>query len=124
MQTLQKQKGLTAISWLVILVMVGVLLYVGIKITPVYIDHYAVLSTLESIKNDPSFANKTKREIRETISKRLYVNNIRHITRDHIKIQRSGRVTTINVAYEERRAIAYNISLVMTFNETVELSAN
>ncbi|MEW8507053.1 MAG: DUF4845 domain-containing protein [Candidatus Thiodiazotropha sp.] len=124
MQSLKKQKGLTSISWLVILIMVGFLVYVGIKITPVYIDHYAVKSTLDSLKNEPGSSRKTKKEIRETITKRLYVNNIRHVNRDHIKIQRSGKVTTINVAYEEIRHIVYNISLIMTFEESVELTPN
>ncbi|MBT2970676.1 MAG: DUF4845 domain-containing protein [Candidatus Thiodiazotropha sp. (ex Ctena orbiculata)] len=124
MQSLKKQKGLTTISWLIIFIMVGFLVYVGIKITPVYIDHYAVVSTLNTVKEDPLTARKSKKEIREMITKRLYVNNIRHVNRDHIKIQRSGKVTTINVAYVETRPIVYNISLVMTFDESIELTAN
>ncbi|MBT3046363.1 MAG: DUF4845 domain-containing protein [Candidatus Thiodiazotropha sp.] len=124
MQSLKKQKGLTTISWLVIFIIVGFLVYVGIKITPVYIDHYAVVSTLKTVQEDPLSARKSKKEIREMITKRLYVNNIRHVNRDHIKIQRSGKVTTINVAYVESRPIVYNISLVMTFDESIELTAN
>ncbi|PVV11359.1 MAG: hypothetical protein B6D72_10055 [gamma proteobacterium symbiont of Ctena orbiculata] len=124
MQSLKKQKGLTTISWLIIFIMVGFLVYVGIKITPVYIDHYAVVSMLNTVKEDPLTARKSKKEIREMITKRLYVNNIRHVNRDHIKIQRSGKVTTINVAYVETRPIVYNISLVMTFDESIELTAN
>jgi hypothetical protein len=124
MQSLQKQKGLTFISWLVILIVAGFLVFVGIRITPVYIDHYAVKSVLESVINDPLSARKSKRDILETITKRLYVNNIRHVNRKHIKIQRSGNKTMINVAYEESRHIVYNVSLVMTFKESVEMSAN
>ncbi|MES9816489.1 MAG: DUF4845 domain-containing protein [Candidatus Thiodiazotropha sp.] len=124
MQSLQKQKGLTFISWLVILIVAGFLVYVGIKITPVYIDHYAVKAALESVKNEPLSARKSKREIRNMILKRLDINSIRHINKDHINIKRSGNTTTINVTYEERRPIVYNISLLMTFDETAELTAN
>ncbi|MES9829054.1 MAG: DUF4845 domain-containing protein [Candidatus Thiodiazotropha sp.] len=124
MQSLQKQKGLTFISWLVILIVAGFLAYVGIKITPVYIDHYAVKAALSSLENDPLTARKSKREIRNMIAKRLDINNIRHINRDHINIKRSGKNTIISIVYEERRPIVYNISLLMTFEETVELSAN
>ncbi|MES9976748.1 DUF4845 domain-containing protein [Candidatus Thiodiazotropha sp. LNASS1] len=124
MQSLQKQKGLTFISWLVILIVAGFLVYVGIKITPVYIDHYAVKAALSSVENDPLTARKSKREIRNMIAKRLDVNNIRHVNRDHINIKRSGKNTIISIAYEERRPIVYNISLLMTFEETAELTAN
>ncbi|MEW8680847.1 MAG: DUF4845 domain-containing protein [Candidatus Thiodiazotropha endolucinida] len=124
MQSLQKQKGLTFISWLVILIVAGFLVYVGIKITPVYIDHYAVKAAIESVKNEPLSARKSKREIRNMILRRLDINSIRHVTQDHINIKRSGKTTTINVAYEERRHIAHNVSLILTFDETVELTAN
>ncbi|MEW8523055.1 MAG: DUF4845 domain-containing protein [Candidatus Thiodiazotropha endolucinida] len=124
MQSLQKQRGLTGISILVILIVAGFLVYVGIKITPVYIDHYAVKAALESVKNEPLSARKSKREISNMILKRLDINSIRHVNKDHINIKRSGKTTTINVAYEERRHIAHNISLVMDFAETVELTAN
>lgn len=124
MQSLQKQRGLSGISILVILIVAGFLVYVGIKITPVYIDHYAVKAALSSVENDPLTARKSKREIRNMITKRLDVNNIRHINRDHINIKRSGKNTIISIAYEERRPIVYNISLLMTFEETAELTAN
>ncbi|MEL0587650.1 MAG: DUF4845 domain-containing protein [Candidatus Thiodiazotropha sp. (ex. Lucinoma kazani)] len=124
MRTLQKQRGLTFISWLIILIVAGFLIMVGLKITPVYLDHFAVKAALESVKNEPFSARKSVRELRSMIFKRLDINSIRHVTKDHVSIKRAGGNTTINIAYEERRPIVYNISLVMTFDETVELTAN
>ncbi|MCU7892972.1 MAG: DUF4845 domain-containing protein [Candidatus Thiodiazotropha sp. (ex Ustalcina ferruginea)] len=124
MRTLQKQRGLTFISWLIILIVAGFLIMVGIKITPVYLDHFSVKTIMESVKNEPFSARKSVRELRSMIFKRLDINSIRHVTRDHVHIKRAGGITTINVAYEERRPVVYNISLVMTFDETVELTAN
>jgi hypothetical protein len=124
MQSLQKQKGLTFISWLVIIVVAAFLLYVGMKILPVYIDHYAIKSVLQSVKQDPLTARKSKRDILKMITKRLDINSIRHVNRDHINIKRSGKNTTINITYEERRPIIYNLSVVMAFKEEIELIAN
>ncbi|MCU7863015.1 MAG: DUF4845 domain-containing protein [Candidatus Thiodiazotropha sp. (ex Lucinoma borealis)] len=124
MRTLQKQRGLTFISWLIILIVAGFLIMVGIKITPVYLDHFSVITALEAVEKEPFSARKSIRELRRMITKRLDVNSIRHVTNDHINIKRAGGITTINIAYEERRPIVYNISLVMVFDETVELTAN
>lgn len=124
MQSLQKQKGLTFISWLVIFIVAAFLIFVGIKITPVYIDHYAIQSILKSVKQDPLSARKSKREILSMITKGMDVNNIRHVNRDHISIRRSGKTTIINISYEERRPIVYNISILMAFEEEIELTAN
>jgi hypothetical protein len=104
--------------------MVGFLAYVALNVIPVYIDHFAIKATLDSVKNDPLSASKSSRELRDAISKRLDINNIRHVNRDHIKIERSGKVTKIHIAYKEVRHIVYNISLIMEFEENVELTAN
>ena len=124
MQSINKQRGLTFISWLVILIVAGFLVLIGIKITPVYLDHFAVKSALESVKTEPFAARKSVRELRSMIMKRLDVNSIRHVNKEHISIKRSSGVTTIKIAYEERRHVAHNIALVMTFEETAELTAN
>lgn len=124
MQSFKKQRGLTFISWLVILIVAGFLVMVGIKIAPVYIDHFAVMKTLESVKNEPFAERKSKTELRSMIMKRLDINSIRHVTKDNITVKGSPGSRTINIAYEVRKHIAYNAALVMTFDETVEITAN
>ncbi|MCU7904681.1 MAG: DUF4845 domain-containing protein [Candidatus Thiodiazotropha sp. (ex Epidulcina cf. delphinae)] len=124
MHSIRKQRGLTFISWLVILIIAGFLVMVGIKISPVYLDHFSVKTVMESVKQEPFAERKSVRELRSMIMKRLDINSIRHVNKDHISIKRASGVTTINIAYEERRPIVANISLVMTFDETVELIAN
>ncbi|MEJ2405709.1 MAG: DUF4845 domain-containing protein [Candidatus Thiodiazotropha sp.] len=124
MQLIKKQQGLTFISWLVILSVAGFLTLVGIKVAPVYIENYAVKSILESVKNEPFAARKSVRELKTMILKRLDINNIRTLTRDDISIKREKSKTIIRIAYEERRHIFYNASIVMVFDESVELTAN
>ncbi|WP_083218407.1 DUF4845 domain-containing protein [Candidatus Thiodiazotropha endoloripes] len=124
MQSIKKQRGITFISWLVILIVAGFLVLVGIKITPVYIDHFAVKSALESVKNEPFAERKSKVELRNMVLKRLDINSIRHVTKEHINVKRGSGSRIINVSYEVRRHIAYNAAIVMTFDETVEITAN
>ncbi len=124
MQSRNKQQGLTIVSWLVVLIMVGVFVLVGIKITPVYLEHYAVKSSLESLKQEPMISRKSLREIRTMLMRRLDMNNIYDMNKENIVIKRSGGVTSIVIAYEERRKIMGNLSLVMTFEDSIELIAN
>jgi hypothetical protein len=124
MQSRKKQQGLTFLSWLVLLVMVGVFIMVGIKITPVYLEHYAVVNTLESMKEEPLVSRKPLREIRTMLMRRFDTNSIYDLTKDEVVIKRSGGVTTITVAYEERRHVMGNLSLVMTFEDSIELISN
>jgi hypothetical protein len=124
MQSIKKQRGLTFISWLLILIVAGFLVMVGIKVTPVYLDHFAVKSALEAVKKEPFAERKSKAELRGMILKHLDINSIRYITKDNIDIKSSSGTRIININYEVRRHIAYNAALVMSFDETVELTAN
>lgn len=124
MQSRNKQQGLTFISWLLVLAMVGMFILVGIKITPVYLEHFAVRKTLETLKDEPLINRKSLREIRTMLMRRMDMNSIYDLTKDEVTIKRSGGVTKITVAYEERRNILGNLSLVMTFEDSIELISN
>ena len=124
MQSIKRQHGLSFISWLVILSVAGFLIMVGIKVAPAYIENYAVRSILKSLQNEPFAARKSKGEIRNMILKRLDINSIRDITKDHIFIKRSDGGKKVTIKYEVRRHIAYNAAIVMTFDDTVELTSN
>lgn len=120
----QRQRGLTFISWLVILIVLGFFIMVALKITPVYLEHYAVKQSLESLKNEPFIGRKSVVDIRKMLMNRLDMNNVRHLKKDQISISRAGGVTTIAINYEERRPVIGNLSLVMTFGDSIELISN
>ncbi len=124
MQRRNRQQGMTFISWLVILVVAGFMVMIGIKITPVYLEHYSVKESLESLKHEPLISRKPVGDIRKMLFRRLEINNIRSLSKDEVTIKRSGGVTTISVSYEERKPIIGNLSLVMSFNDSIELIAN
>jgi hypothetical protein len=124
MQSRNKQRGLTMISWLVILVVLGFMVMIGIKITPVYLEHFAIKKSLQSLKDEPLISRKPVTEIRKLFFRRLDINSIRHLTKENVTIKRAGGVTSINVKYEERRPVMGNLSLVMTFDDSIELISN
>jgi uncharacterized protein YneF (UPF0154 family) len=124
MQSRKKQQGLTFISWLVVLIVLGLFVMVGIKITPVYLEHFAVKQSLKSIKNEPMISRKSVKEIRKILFRRFDMNSIYDLKKDDVTIKRTGGKTKITVAYEERRSLFGNISLVMTFKDSIEMGSN
>ena len=124
MLTRKRQQGLTFISWLVILVVVGFFVLIALKVTPVYMEHFSVKAALESLKNEPLISRKPVSEIRKMLNRRLDMNSIYSLTKDQILIDRRGGVTTVRIKYEERRNIVANMSLVMSFDDSIELISN
>ena len=124
MLTRKRQQGLTFISWLVILVVIGFFVLIGLKVTPVYMEHFSVKAALESLKNEPLISRKPVSDIRKMLNRRLDMNSIYSLTKDQILIDRRGGVTTVRIKYEERRNIVANMSLVMSFDDSIELISN
>ncbi|MCU7916154.1 MAG: DUF4845 domain-containing protein, partial [Candidatus Thiodiazotropha sp. (ex Gloverina cf. vestifex)] len=124
MRSKQKQQGLTFISWLVVLIVVGFMVMVGLKITPVYLEHFTIRKSLESLKDEPLLSRKSVSEIRKILFRRLDMNSVYRLTKDEVSIKRSGGVTNITIKYEERRDVVGNLSMVMVFEDSIELISN
>lgn len=124
MQIRKRQQGLTFISWLVILVVLGFFVMIALKVTPVYMEHYAIKAALQGLKNEPLISRKPVTEIRKMLMRRLDLNSINYLTKDQVLIGRKGGITTVQIKYEERRKVVGNLSLVMSFDDSVELISN
>ncbi|MDJ0806673.1 MAG: DUF4845 domain-containing protein [Gammaproteobacteria bacterium] len=121
---MKRQHGLTMISWLVVLTVIGFFIMVGLRVVPVYLEHHSVKNVLESLNHEPFISRKPVSEIRNMLFRRFDINNINGLDREQVRIRRSGGITTIEINYEKRRPIAGNVEVLMTFNERLELVAN
>jgi len=121
---LRQQRGLTLISWLVILMMVGFFILLGLRLAPVYMQNYTVKNIITDLQQESGISRKPASEIRELLLRRFDVNGIENLGRENIKISRARGKTKIEVAYETRKHIAGNVDVVVTFNESFDQIAN
>ena len=124
MKSMTRQHGITLISWLVILMVIGFFITLGLRLAPIYMQFYTVKSVVTALPEEPLIGRKTVGEIRSMLDKRLEMNGIEFLKRDDIKISRSKGVTTVVVRYEARKPMVANVDIVVSFNESVTLNAN
>jgi hypothetical protein len=119
MGNINKQKGMTAIGWLLVLLLVVVFAIVGIKLIPIYLDSFKVTSSLESLSNDSKAKGKSGLEIRKLLMKRLDVNMVSDVTASDVSVSRSREGIVVEVDYEARRALFGNLHMVLVYNHSV-----
>jgi len=124
MHSNNRQAGVTAIGWLIILGLIAFFTLLTLKIVPVYIDNFSIKTILKGLKNEPGITKKDKFEIKKMIQKRFDVNNIIHITKNDIEVERKGFVTTVRIKYTEQKNIAGNIDVLIRFDNAVKIVAN
>lgn len=121
--TLKKQVGLSSLGMLFTLAAVGFLLTCAFKMGPAYLDNRFIVGALQSMADSESdIAALSNGEIRSQLGKTFTVNNIRNINLNDVKVERKNSKVLININYEVRMPLFYNIDVVMTFANHLDSS--
>lgn len=119
MGNMKKQKGMTAIGWLFVIMIVGMFFIVLIRIFPMYKGSFDVSTSLESLTTDPQARGKPAIVIRKLLMKRLDINMVREVSAQDITISRSREGITVEVDYEVRKPLFGDLYLLMAYNKSV-----
>ncbi|HUV20797.1 MAG TPA: DUF4845 domain-containing protein [Gammaproteobacteria bacterium] len=118
----KRQQGLSTVGIIAVVGIFGLLVVTFFKVFPMYYDNFKLTSVLEAIENDSALDPKSKKAIWESLQKRLYINEVRSITRDHVKMVRKNGKTTITVTYEVRDNFIGNLFIGASFEESAVIN--
>ena len=112
------QKGLTAISWLAILSVFFFFVLIMLRLAPIYMEHFNVSGSLQSLQEDRRVVDSDKAEIKQLLLKRFQINDVKNVTGKHIKVTEKG----VQVKYEVRVNVIANVDAVVAFDDFVRLN--
>jgi len=118
MQTQNKQKGLTLVGFLFLLVVLGILFYAGMQVVPVYLEHQSVVNSMKKVVSEPGAVSKSPGEIKKELSRMLNISYVNNVSPNDFKVVR-GNTKELQVKYEVRKDFIGNLAFVMTFDERV-----
>jgi Tfp pilus assembly major pilin PilA len=119
----KKQRGMTMMSWLIVLAVVVFFVLIGIKMVPTYLENYSIREILKNMENDRSVRKMAPMEMKKSFLKRLKINGVYSFEQDAIKIKKEKTGTSFSVDYEVRKPVAGNVSIVMEFSESALIPA-
>lgn len=121
MNRVRRQRGMTLISWVVVLGVIAFLTMIVLRLFPVYMEHMAVVSSLESLEKELEPMGPS--EIKDKLSKRLQINDVENVSSKNIKIERGRGIYRVGVAYEVRTPFLSNVDFIVSFDDQVEVRA-
>jgi hypothetical protein len=122
MRVRRKQGGLTLIGFLIVLSMVIFVTFIGMKIVPIYMEYYSVISAMDSVAAVRGSANQSPAIIRRKITNQLYLNYASaNVKPQHIKVSRRDGVY-VRVVYEVRKPMIGNLDIVAKFDRSTRLA--
>ena len=117
---IKRQRGVTFIGWLFLLVPVAILGYVGIRLVPIYLNYMrvaqSVTQTATELKTDEA-ATLTAQSIRSTVGKHFDIESITFPDVKDVSITRDGSGWTIEAKFEDTAPLFGNIALVIDFDK-------
>ncbi len=113
--------GVTALSFLLLLVIIGFFALLVIRLLPVYLENYNVTSALKSVQNEALMESLSNAEIKTRLLRRFEINDVTHVEHQDIRIETEANKRKIIVAYEVREPFLGNVDLVVSFDEQVEI---
>lgn len=112
-----RQRGAGMLSWICILAVAALLLTLALRLIPHYIDFRTMVGLIEDLPAG-EVHDMTKKDIRDTLTKRFKINNIRDLkVTDVLTIERSRGETILLLDYEVRENMVANIDLVVMFDQ-------
>ena len=119
----RRQRGVTFIGWLFLLVPIALVLYVGIRLVPIYLNYMRVVRTVDQTASEVKGGDEaaTREAIRVSLLRHLEIDSVEFPTMKEISIRRDGRSWIIEAKYEDETPLFSNISLVVAFDKVVTI---
>ena len=117
----RRQQGLTLMSFVIVLVVVAFFAVVVMKLFPMYSEYNNLKGVMNAFAAQPNSATMTPAQIHSDLNRRFNIAYIESVQKEHIKIRRTGRITELNIAYEVRKPLFFNLDIVGKFDNTVTL---
>lgn len=116
---MNKQSGMTLISWVIVLGVIAFFATIVIRILPMYQEYLGVLSIMEGMEEEVRSNKMTKQQANLMLMRRFNTGYISSVKKEHIEISRGKRqtsVTKIILDYEVRVPFIAHIDLIGHFH--------
>jgi hypothetical protein len=118
----RRQLGMTFIGLMCILVLVGIIGYAGVRLTPVYLNYMNIVKTMQTTASEFKGDNPDPGAIRTSLERHWEITTITAVDYKDIEITKDeGGGVTLHVAYDDSEPYVGNISLSVHFDKTVKV---
>jgi len=118
-----RQVGVTAIGWLFLLTPLAIVIYAGIRLTPVYLNYMKVAKAMDQAGSELKAGGANPQTIRTSIDKHFEIDMVDYPTTKDMKITKDGAAWVVESQYDDDAPLFANLSLHVTFDKKVKIGS-
>lgn len=115
----QRQRGMTFLGILTVLIIIGAAVYGAIRIVPVYLEYMEVARAMEQVRDEHAAIETTAQMIRNSLERRWDVEDIKGLSWKDVEISKTGEGFEVHSEYSVERPFVANLYLMAKFDKTV-----
>jgi hypothetical protein len=116
-----RQQGMTFLGLLCVLALVGVVVYAGIRLAPLYLNYMKIAKALDSVATETKGDNPDPAALRAAIDRHFSIDDPSVIAAKDVEITKDEGGVQMHVAYDDAVPYVANVSLSVHFEKTVKV---
>ncbi|MDH5711406.1 MAG: DUF4845 domain-containing protein [Gammaproteobacteria bacterium] len=121
--TMKNQKGMTLISWMVVLAFAGFQFMLAIRIMPVFAEDHTITSIWKALETDIELVGKSPKDIHKSIQRKFKINNVKDIDPRDIVIRKSEGYNVVTLEYEPRGKLVGPLDFIVSFKHEAKIKS-
>lgn len=115
------QRGLTMISWLIVIVFLLFQAVIAMNVIPVYMTDSSVKKIMEDLPNDAAARDANTKQLVALVAKRLNINSVYSVELEHIKVKKGRGENIVTIEYEPRGKLIGNLEYIVSFKHEAKI---
>ena len=118
---MHKQRGITVIGLVFVLVTLGVVGVMSMKLMPAYLEYFSVKKAIIKISNEPTFAAMSKKEIVDEFDRSATIDDIKVVKGNDLEVSKddAGK-PVVSIEYQTTVPLIANVSALIDFSVSTE----
>ena len=115
-----QQRGMTTLGFIIMIAFVGLFIYAGIRLLPVYLEYFNVMRSVQALKAE---VDGGPGAMRKALQKHFDIEGITSVDFKDIEITKAGSGYDAHILYDAQAPFVGNVGFVVHFDNTVSLAA-
>ena len=116
----RRQRGLSLIGWLLLLILVGGWVYAAVRVVPAYIEDGEIATSLKGVKSDARTMPLS--DIQRELVGQLTINSIDDVNANEFKFTMNGDQLTISIDHPIEKKLVGNLSFVVHSRHSITVT--
>ena len=119
-----EQRGLTLISWMVVLAVAFLFGVAALRLVPVYLEYLKISSSLTDVQHAFNGQPASVSDLRKSIAKHFDTGYVHILKASDVKIERQGSGYLVRAQYDHRTPFIANVGFIVAFDKSVQITAS